>query len=297
MVSRRRPAAPVGVVRLELDVVALLDGDELVGAGADWIQREFIEAGFLVILARNHEADRRREPEREDRIRGLGFEPNGIRAGDFDLLQHVEVALAVGLQRIGAPKPIGRKGKGHILGRHFLPVVKFYALADLDLPDGRLDARPRLRQARHQLGAVSFGRGTEVAADQVIKEDQFYSIEGVGDLARPEIFRQARNPDDEIGPLVGQGKAGARYRSPKDPKHESPRRAGYASSGCRRHVSWVRPSLSLCWIPSGGVFFAGYFRIVGSSRSRSQSPTMLIDKVVKKIAIPGNTAIHQATAR
>ncbi len=37
--------------------------------------------------------------------------------------------------------------------------------------------------------------------------------------------------------------------------------------------------------------------LVGSKRSRSQSPNRLIDRVVRKIARPGKTAIHQAFSR
>ena len=37
--------------------------------------------------------------------------------------------------------------------------------------------------------------------------------------------------------------------------------------------------------------------VVGSSTSRSQSPTMLMDNVVKKIVHPGTPAIHHAFRR
>ena len=37
--------------------------------------------------------------------------------------------------------------------------------------------------------------------------------------------------------------------------------------------------------------------VVGSSTSRSQSPTMLMDSVVKKIVHPGTPAIHHAFSR
>ena len=38
-------------------------------------------------------------------------------------------------------------------------------------------------------------------------------------------------------------------------------------------------------------------RVVGSSTSRSQSPTTLMDRVVRKIANPGIPAIHHAFRR